>query len=115
MKLVTFTSTSADPDGTIAAYAWDLDNDGTFDDGVGPTAQRSFPNGSTYTVRLRVTDGNGAADIVKPSVEPPAPWRLVPAGRSRHRSARHVHVDLERSGRIDRKLHMGPRQRWRVR
>ena len=56
---VTFTSTSADPDGFITAYAWDLDNDGQFDDGTNATVQKSFPDNGTFTVKLRVTDNNG--------------------------------------------------------
>ena len=30
---VTFRSTSRDPDGRVVSHAWDLDNDGAFDDG----------------------------------------------------------------------------------
>jgi predicted outer membrane repeat protein len=61
---VTFTSTSTDPDGSIASQAWDLDNDGSFDDGTATTASRSFPAAGDYTVRLRVVDNNGAAATV---------------------------------------------------
>jgi|GEM_PF-4615075 len=52
-----FTSTSSDPDGTIAAYAW------TFGDGGTSTAQNpshAYSAGGTYTVTLRVTDNQGA-------------------------------------------------------
>ncbi len=59
---------SSDPDGTIASYAWDLDNDGQFDDASGATASRSFATPGTYTVRLRVTDNRGAADTATSAV-----------------------------------------------
>ena len=39
---VQFADTSSDADGTIAARAWDLDDDGAFDDGTGASAQPSF-------------------------------------------------------------------------
>jgi PKD repeat protein len=65
---VTFNATATDPDGTIAAYAWDLDNDGQFDDGTTAQAQRSFPVAGGYTVKLRVTDSNGATVTVTKSV-----------------------------------------------
>ena len=58
-ETVTFTSTATDPDGTIASRAWDLDNDGKFDNGTGATASRSFAKAGTYTVGLKVTDDNG--------------------------------------------------------
>ena len=58
---VVFTSTATDPEGQSLSYAWDLDNDGAFDDGTSSTASRSFPTPGPRTVRLRVTDSSGAA------------------------------------------------------
>jgi PKD repeat protein len=66
---VTFTSTATDPDGSIASHAWDLDNDGNFDDGSGPSAQKSFATSGTHTVRLRVTDNNDDFDIATGTVQ----------------------------------------------
>jgi PKD repeat protein len=67
-QAVTFTSTSTDPDGTVASQAWDLDNDGAFDDGTAKTASRTFATPGNYTVRLRAVDNSGAATIVSKSV-----------------------------------------------
>ena len=53
---------SSDTDGTIAAYAWDLDNDGQYDDGTGATASFAAATAGTFTVGLRVTDDDGATD-----------------------------------------------------
>jgi PKD repeat protein len=58
---VTFFSTSSDPDGPIADQTWDLDGDGSFTDASGPVATRSFTSPGSYTVGLRVVDGNGVA------------------------------------------------------
>jgi PKD repeat protein len=60
---VTFTSTSTDSDGTVAALQWDLDGNGQFNDAAGPTAQRAFPVAGSYTVSLRVTDDKGVSSI----------------------------------------------------
>jgi hypothetical protein len=57
-QAVTFTSTTAQGDAAISGQAWDLDNDGQFDDASGPTATWTFPAAGTYTVRLRVSDAN---------------------------------------------------------
>lgn len=55
-----FTSTSTDSDGTIAAYAWDFDNNGTVDSTL-PNPSKTFAAGGTYTVKLTVTDNLGAS------------------------------------------------------
>jgi plastocyanin len=60
---VTFFSTSSDPDNSIVEQAWDLDNDGNFNDGFGATAGRVFPAAGPYTVRLRVTDQDGLSTV----------------------------------------------------
>ena len=39
---VLFTSTSSDPDGALMEQVWDLNGDGNYDNGGGPTALRTF-------------------------------------------------------------------------
>ncbi len=61
-KTVTFDgSTSTDLDGPIAKYEWDLDGDGLYevDSGANPVTTKSYATTGVYTVRLRVTDGQG--------------------------------------------------------
>ena len=54
---MTFTSTSSDPDGSIAQIRWDTDGDNNFnDDGSDIEAERTFTTAGDKTVRLRVTD-----------------------------------------------------------
>jgi PKD repeat protein len=60
---VRFTSTSGDLDGSVASQAWDLDNDGSFDDGTLKTATKRFTESKSYTVRLRVVDDEGTEAI----------------------------------------------------
>jgi len=67
-QTVTFTDGSSDSDGTIAARAWDLDNDGLYNDAIGATASRSFATAGTFTVRLRVTDDDGAVSTASRQV-----------------------------------------------
>src|SRR5829696_4535953 len=59
---------SADPDGTIASRAWDLDDDGAYDDGTGATASRSWPAPGSYIVRLRVVDKFGGTNTVSHTI-----------------------------------------------
>jgi hypothetical protein len=70
---VTFTSTAADPDGSIASQAWDLDGDGNFDNGSGVTALRSFAAGGSYVVGLRTTDDRGASSFLSKTVTVQSP------------------------------------------
>jgi PKD repeat protein len=53
---------STDPDGDRLSFAWDLDNDGQFDDGSLPTASEVFTTAGSHTVRLKVSDGRGQSD-----------------------------------------------------
>ena len=50
-------TSSSDIDGTIVSYLWDFGDGST---GSGATASHSYANGGTYTVRLTVTDNQGA-------------------------------------------------------
>jgi PKD repeat protein len=65
-KTVTFdASNSKDPDGNIASYEWDFQDDGTTD-ATGETPTHAFSSKGDYTVRLTVTDNDGAtADKVR--------------------------------------------------
>jgi len=74
-------SASFDRDGELVALAWDLDDDGVFDDADGATASKVFADEGIYRVRLRVVDNSGEVDIdeatvtisnVAPVVTPPA-------------------------------------------
>ncbi len=61
---ITFSgAASADSDGTIVAYAWDLDNDGEYDDAAGVTAGFDAATAGTFTVGLQVTDDDGATSV----------------------------------------------------
>lgn len=64
-ETVTFAGAgSSDLDGTIAKYEWDLDGNGSFetDTLATPTASRSYATPGTLTIKLRVTDDDGATE-----------------------------------------------------
>ncbi len=61
-------SASHDPDGAIASYDWDLDNDGQYDDASGVTTTFTRTADGTYTIGLRVTDNRGDTDTASTSV-----------------------------------------------
>lgn len=55
-------SASSDPDGGIASYAWDLDEDGLYDDASGASAAFTSASAGTFTIGLQVTDDDGLSD-----------------------------------------------------
>ena len=72
-EAVTFKSTSTDEEGTIASHAWDLDDDGDFDDATGATAKATFGAGE-HTVGLRVVDdGDRSSTAEQTFTVKPAP------------------------------------------
>lgn len=56
---------STDPDGTIEAYAWDLDGDGDFeiDTGLIPEIDYEYSEEGDFNAAVRVTDNSGLFDI----------------------------------------------------
>jgi PKD repeat protein len=64
-------SASTDGDGTVASYAWSW-GDATAD-GTGVTPNHTYAAAGTYTVRLTVTDDDGATDATTTSVTVSAP------------------------------------------
>ena len=61
---VTVTAAGTDEDGDALTYAWDLDNDGDFDDATGASTSFSaatIDGPATRTVRVQVTDGEYTA------------------------------------------------------
>ena len=53
---------STDPDGSIDEYAWDFDNDGTFEETglTSPTTDHTFATAGWQNVTLEVTDNSGS-------------------------------------------------------
>ncbi|MEZ4415818.1 MAG: trypsin-like serine protease [Gemmatimonadota bacterium] len=63
---VSFDATaSADPDGTLAGYAWTFGDGGT---GTGATTTHTYGTPGQYTARLVVTDARGAADTASTGI-----------------------------------------------
>ena len=50
------------PNGDTLSYAWDLDDDGAFDDSTSATASFTYTAPGDHTVRLRVSDPSGLSD-----------------------------------------------------
>ena len=65
-QAITFSAAgSADPDGQVVRYEWDLDGNGTYEvetSGVDHTS-RTYPNRVRATVRVRVTDNDGTTAV----------------------------------------------------
>jgi spore coat protein CotH len=76
-------SASGDTDGTIATYAWDLDNDGQYDDATGLAASFSSTTVGIFIVGLQVTDDDGETSVDTGTIkvsqvgDAPSPWDPV--------------------------------------
>src|SRR4029450_4697671 len=68
---VTFNAAgSSDPEGQTLTYAWDLDGDGAFDDSPQAAPQFTYTVDGPVTVRVRVADPAGLADVAAVVVSP---------------------------------------------
>jgi len=56
-------SKSSSANGDITAYAWDLNEDGVFDDGSEKTAELTLKKVGEYKIKLRVLDATGEPSI----------------------------------------------------
>lgn len=65
----TFTSTSTDPDGTIASYAWKLAAGNTVS--TAASFSRTFPSARTFALTLTVTDNGGASTSTTQTITVP--------------------------------------------
>ena len=72
----TFTNTSTDPDGTIAASEWNFGDSTPLSTTASPT--HSYAQAGTYTVSLKVTDNKGETNVVTHPVTVTAPAANVP-------------------------------------
>ena len=90
------------PRGRPLTYAWDLDDDGQYDDSTASNPTVTFTTPGTHTVRLRVTDAGLATGTASRS----HPGRRRPA----HAGDRHPDGGADVAGRRHHHLH-GPRDR----
>ena len=63
---VTYTAGATNAPGVTGGFtfAWDLDNDGAFDDGSGTSKQATYADAGARTVRVLATDSRGATDTL---------------------------------------------------
>jgi PKD repeat protein len=83
-------SASTDTDGTVASYAWDFGDGGS---AKGATASHDYTADGTYTVKLTVTDDDGATDTTTKSVSVARQNQAPTAGFTTSTSGRTVSVD----------------------
>jgi glucose/arabinose dehydrogenase len=67
---------STDPDGDALTYAWDLDDDGQYDDSTAAKPSFHYATAGVRTVRLRVTDTHSESDATTVTVTVGAPPTL---------------------------------------
>jgi hypothetical protein len=72
---VVFDASGSTDDGTIVAYDWDLDGNGSFETagGASPTVARTYPNAAVLPIKVRVTDDDGRFAVAQVSLSIQAP------------------------------------------
>ena len=73
LELMVDGTDSSDPDGTIESYGWDFGDGGT---ATGATASHTYTQAGTYSVKLKVSDDDGATNTITKNLTVKAP----PAG-----------------------------------
>ncbi|PSF35404.1 hypothetical protein C7H19_16625 [Aphanothece hegewaldii CCALA 016] len=58
-EIFNLSGTATDPGNDLLSYAWDLDDDGQYDDATGQNITYFFNNSGTYIIELQVTDDDG--------------------------------------------------------
>ncbi|MCI0575506.1 MAG: tandem-95 repeat protein [Chloroflexi bacterium] len=98
-------SGSADRDGTIVSYTWDLDGDGQYDDAGGLTTTVTFPDNGSFTIGLQVTDDDGEQDtdtaFVSTTNLPPAVQAAPDPAFDEGRPATHALATFSDPGQAD--------------
>ncbi|WP_431030830.1 PKD domain-containing protein [Plantibacter sp. RU18] len=90
-------SSSTDPDGTIASYAWNF-GDGT--SGIGATATHMYAAAGTFDVTLTVTDNRGGSSTTSQQVTSALPPNQLPTAAFTQ-SVNQLVVSLDASGSAD--------------
>jgi secreted trypsin-like serine protease len=74
---VSLTATGTHPSGQTPTYAWDLDDDGSYDDATGPLASLPAIGAGSHVVRVQERYGDGdralAREVVTTAGSPPPP------------------------------------------
>jgi len=89
-------SSSVDPDGTIASYAWTFADGGT---ATGPTATHTYAAAGTYDVTLTVTDNEGGTAALTKQVVATAP--NVPPTAAFTSTAQDLDLSVDAAGSSD--------------
>ena len=96
LKVTADGSTSVDPDGTVASFAWDFGDGAT---ATGPTTEHTYAAAGTYPVKLTVTDNEGGTGTVTKQVVVTAP-NVAPVAAFTT-SAEHLALSVDAAGSSD--------------
>lgn len=99
-QAVALADRSTDSDGQVVAWAWDLDDDGEFDDASTAATTRTFKTAGNHVVRLRVVDDRGAANVAVETI-------TVRAGKTGAVEGVPAPVELTHLKSLHRELHRG--------